>query len=185
MPYHLPYLLLWIALKILGAMARPGYMGAPNEVKYGTTSPFYLNTSFTSASSPRTPSVTSTSVPFTPISVNASNSIPYSAREQNSLSIRPSQTAYSSAEHNFMSYVGKHPHSVHVMQSLPSSPVSTSSSSTTSSGGSCHATCLVVNNPGNFELWTYAPGICDLDNKPVTSGVSTPPCSSEDVYEAG
>jgi hypothetical protein len=28
-----------------------------------------------------------------------------------------------------------------------------------------------VTNPGTFELWSYAPGICDLDNKPVSSGV--------------
>lgn len=28
-----------------------------------------------------------------------------------------------------------------------------------------------VLNPGTFELWSYAPGICDLDNKPVSSSV--------------
>ena len=33
-----------------------------------------------------------------------------------------------------------------------------------------------VNKPGLFELWSYAPGVCDLDNKVVTPGVY--PCPS-------
>jgi len=33
-----------------------------------------------------------------------------------------------------------------------------------------------VNKPGLFELWSYSPGVCDLDNKVVTSTVS--PCAS-------
>ena len=37
----------------------------------------------------------------------------------------------------------------------------------------CHSNhCIEVLNPGAFELWSYAPGICDLDNKPVSSSVS-------------
>jgi hypothetical protein len=36
-------------------------------------------------------------------------------------------------------------------------------------------TCGVnIVSPGNMELWTYAPETCDLDNRPVWSGVSPP-----------
>jgi hypothetical protein len=40
----------------------------------------------------------------------------------------------------------------------------------------CPPTGIDILKPGNFELWSYAPGICDLDNKPVSSSV--PPISS-------
>jgi len=41
--------------------------------------------------------------------------------------------------------------------SIPSTPICT--------------TGVDVNKPGLFELWSYAPGVCDLDNKVVTSTV--------------
>ena len=39
-----------------------------------------------------------------------------------------------------------------------------------------------VNKPGLFELWSYSPGVCDLDNKVVTSTVS-PVASSFDLVD--
>lgn len=36
----------------------------------------------------------------------------------------------------------------------------------------CPSSGLDINNPGAFALWTYAPGSCDLDNKPLSSTVS-------------
>ena len=55
-----------------------------------------------------------------------------------------------------------------------SSPTSIYPSSQTSASTSSSPMCtpgIDVNKPGVFELWSYAPGICDLDNKVVTSSV--------------
>jgi len=173
------YVFFSLTLNVLRAVARPGHGGALNEVKYNITSPLCLNTSCPPATPYRRPAMTATFAPSSRIiSVPASTAVPHYIYEQNSLSVYPSQRAYPSAEPNPMSYLGKHPHSVFVTPYSLSSTTSSSPSFTTiSSAGNCQATCFAVNNPGNFELWTYAPGVCDLDNKPVRSGVSNTPCS--------
>jgi len=53
------------------------------------------------------------------------------------------------------------------MSSYPSSSYQTTASTCPSSG-------LDINNPGGFVLWTWAPGFCDLDNKPVSGTVALP-----------
>jgi len=61
-------------------------------------------------------------------------------------------------------------------QFATSSPTSVFPSTRKSVSASSSRMCapgIDINNPGLFELWSYAPGICDLDNKVVTSSVSS------------
>jgi hypothetical protein len=56
----------------------------------------------------------------------------------------------------------------YVTSSIQSYPPASPSQPTTPSPPTCPVNIL---SPGTFELWTYAPGQCDLDNRPVFSTV--------------
>jgi hypothetical protein len=66
----------------------------------------------------------------------------------------PVYTQYSSAQYMTSYYMSSYPSSYYPPTNM------------------CPSSGVDINHVGTFALWTYAPGYCDLDNKPVSSTVS-------------
>jgi len=145
------------------------------------TTPPYRNTttscSFNSSSIEMIPSTTS------PVFYSTRHSTHYSQNKRMThyeCTQYPSQsTAFLSSHASYNSkyaHASSSPHtacqvSIEFPTSSPTSMyTSTQASVSTSSSPMC-TPGINVNKPGVFELWSYAPGICDLDNKVVTSSV--------------